>query len=132
MKLERKWRLARADAQLVGSISREVQKALGTSVQQVYIVPETVRHYQERHGYEFDVAKAERLLSGVLERPLYVVGGRKINSVTFVGEFDAEHYLMVPVKILTNELWQETLYIRNKTRFERSIGSMTVFYRGKK
>lgn len=133
VKLEGKWKPARADAQRVGSLSREVQKVLGkTSVREVYAVQETVRHYQLRHGHEFDVAKAERLLSGVLERPLYVVGGKKSNSVTFVGEFDDEHYLMVPVKVLVNEMWQETLYIRNKARFERSLGNKTVLYRGKK
>ena len=111
MRSEGKWQPARVDAQLVGSISRNVQLTLSKRVttgscrvRQVYTVPETVEHYHTRHSHEFDVEKAEELLPTVLARPLYVFVGKKSKSVTFVGEFDDEHYLMIPIKVLTHEL----------------------------
>ena len=111
MKPAGKWQPTRVDAQLVGSISRNVQLTLSKRVttgscrvRQVYTVPETVEHYHTRHSHEFDVEKAEELLPTVLARPLYVFVGKKSKSVTFVGEFDDEHYLMIPIKVLTHEL----------------------------
>lgn len=74
-------------------------------------------HYWERHQYDFDVALAEGMLPGVLQDPWFVYQGKKKTTLVLVGEFDQEHYLLLPVKCYPHEAWLESLYIDRKGRF---------------
>lgn len=71
------------------------------------------------HAHEFDVAAAESMLSEVVADPAAVYQGNKATTLIFVEAFDADHYLVAPVKFLPNEAWLQTVYVTSKTRFHR-------------
>jgi len=98
-----------------GRFGELLEERSGTRV--VRVVPAVVEHYR-KHAGQFDLRRAEALLPTVLADPLKVVQGKKATTLVAVGEYDAEHYLVVPVKSLPGENWLETLYIDRKQKFE--------------
>lgn len=115
------WNPHRADTHLVGQCGDQLRDLIGklAGVRSVYVSEETVRHYVEKHSSQFDVARAEGMLSQLIADPLFVYQGRKKSSLLFIGSFDEGHYLVAPIKTLPGELWQESLYIDEIEKFRR-------------
>ena len=84
----------------------------------VHTIPGTTVHIQS-HSQQFDVDKAQSLLPEIIKDPLYVIQGTKQATSVAVGEYDSEHFLIIPIKSLPNENWVETMMITNKKRFLR-------------
>ncbi len=109
-----------AEAQLIGHVGEHLDHVVlaRAGTRAVYVSPAGIRHI-EQHRDEFDVDRALRLAPDALAAPLVVYQGKKATSLTFVGLYDDQFYLIVPVKVLPGELWLETLYITSKRRFTR-------------
>ncbi|RRR65777.1 MAG: hypothetical protein EI684_22100 [Candidatus Viridilinea halotolerans] len=82
----------------------------------VFASDAVIIHYRQ-HAGQFDVKRAEAMLADVIHDPWAVYQGKKASTLIFVAEFDTDHYLIVPIKTLANELWLETLYIESRRRF---------------
>lgn len=104
-----------------GASGDQLRQVLGirTGVRDVYVVPGSVKHYRQIHAGEYDVARAESLVPQVLADPLALYQGNKPSTVVIIGEYDTRHYLVVPIKELPGELWQESLYIAEMKGFRR-------------
>lgn len=93
---------------------------------------EDVLDHIEKHKKEFDTQRATQMLSGMLRDPLWVYQGKKKTSVVFVEDFSDRFFLLVPVKLLPEELWLETIHIEEKARFlRRWKGRKRLYERGK-
>lgn len=129
------WNPGRADTRLVGRCGDQLRKIIGpmAGVRDVYVSESTIKHYIEKHSGEFDVSRAEAMLERVVADPEFVYQNQKKTALLFVGDFDEDHYLIVPVKVLPGELWLETLYLHNRGRFQKRVWAKTgVIYKKKK
>jgi SPP1 gp7 family putative phage head morphogenesis protein len=124
------WRPLRADAAMVGSLGDPVWAALGqqTRVRQVYAAPEAWQHIRERHEGQFDIERGQQLLANIVALPNYVLTTSKPNAFRFVGEYDQDHSLIVILKVLPEEIWLETMIIRNNKRLLKDIQKAQVLY----
>lgn len=107
--------------QRIGACGPAVLRFLAgyTTAQEVFGSIETIQHYRQKHCRDFDVPAAECLLAGLIEDPAAVFAGKKALSFLFVSEYDTDHYLIAPVKVLPTEMWLESLYIDTKRKFDR-------------
>lgn len=71
------------------------------------------------------------MLAGIIDNPLYIMQGKKSNSLQFVDDFDDKFFVLVPIKHLPEEMWVETIFIEEKNRFLRRWGKRTVYYERK-
>lgn len=128
------WKPSRFDAVLVGRISPHVFEYLEPflDVTEVYQVPETWLHIVERHGGEYDVNQARKMIASILEAPLLVYRSRHLKgALLFAGDYDGEHLLIVVVKILkeSGENWLSTLYIDRSSNVEKRARKGGVLFR---
>lgn len=117
----RDWTPANPCAQLIGTCSDELRGVFGdrTEVRQVYAALETIAHYQNRHKAQFNIEKVTTLLAKIIERPEAIYIGLKSNTLVFMGSYDIEYLLIVPVKVLKQEMWLESVFITNAVRFQK-------------
>lgn len=117
----------------VGRVGSEVESVFRdrTSARTVMTTEDVLDHI-EKHKKEFDTQRATQMLSGMLRDPLWVYQGKKKTSVVFVEDFSDRFFLLVPVKLLPEELWLETIHIEEKARFlRRWKGRKRLYERGK-
>jgi hypothetical protein len=107
--------------QRIGACGPAVLRFLAgyTTADEIFSSLETIEHYRQKHCGDFDIAAAESLLPGLLYDPYVVFAGKKARSFLFVGDYDIDHYLIAPIKVLPAEMWLESLYIDTKRKFER-------------
>lgn len=111
----------RADVRLVAQFSEEVLVVVRSrcSAIDIWITDSVATHYRDKHAGQFDNVLAEVLLPKIVADPLAIYRGGKQSTLVFIDEFDAEHYIVVPITLLPAEAWIETLYVDQKQRFHR-------------
>lgn len=82
----------------------------------VYATQSVIDHVSQKHSVEFDVERGAALLAHTLSDPMEIYIGQKKNTLVFVGDYNENYYLIVPIKTLPGENWLETYYIEGKNR----------------
>lgn len=125
------------DAALVGTlgvaVSRRIQSV--TTLRQVYAISHTWEHIETEHARQYDHSLARELLPALLQEPTYVYAGRKKNTIVFAKEYDATHYLTVPLKVIREpqpEFWLQSMYIRNDSMVWAELRRSEVYFMAKK
>lgn len=117
---------------IAGKLSEFVREKIGDIVSSDTInMTNSVREHVQKHSNEFDVERAFTMLAGIIDNPLYIMQGKKSNSLQFVDDFDDKFFVLVPIKHLPEEMWVETIFIEEKNRFLRRWGKRTVYYERK-
>lgn len=125
------------DAALVGTLGLPVSRSIQeiTILRQVYAITRTWTHIKTKHAGQYDHVLAKELLPAILLNPTYVYAGRKTNTIVFAGQYDATHFLVVPLKIVREpqqELWLQSMYIRNDTMVWAELRKTEVYFAEKK
>jgi hypothetical protein len=110
----------RPDARLLGAYCVHIEAIIAphSAARYIFVVEDVVRHYREKHKDQFDIDLAEAMVPSIIADPHAVYQGKKRTTLVFTGDFEDRYVLVVPIKCLTEELWQETLFIYRREDFE--------------
>lgn len=106
----------------VGTIGPAIVQVVGqrTTAREVHVAAAVQQHYRD-HSRQLNIDRAEAILTDVLASPRAIYAGNKANSLILTEDWDEAHILAVVVKVLTSEMWLETLYVTGTERFERRV-----------
>lgn len=120
----------RNGVQNLGKLGTKIEPLFsGLSSSKIIRISDGVRAHIEKHRDQFNLDLAYSFLPDLFDYPDLIVPGNKKNSFLFISDFGNEKKIVVPVKVLSTEMWTETLYIYKEKRFEKKIRGVKPFYK---